>query len=61
MANNNKMIQVDRKELVELVLDMVITDHELELIHINWLAFYRNPLEYKNFGMGIAEWLVMKR
>lgn len=57
----NKMIHVDRKELIELILDITIKDYELEDLHRNWLAFYRNPLKYKNFGMMIAEYLELKR
>ena len=60
MSNNNKIIQVNRKELIELILDRPITDRELEDLHKNWRAFYHDPLGLKEFGQNIADYLIMK-
>ena len=37
-----------KQELLENVLDMWLTQKQIESIKTGWKAFYENPMQYKN-------------
>ena len=37
-----------KQALLENILDMWLTQKQIEAINIGWKAFYENPMQYKN-------------
>lgn len=37
-----------KQALIENILDMWLTQKQLEIIKIDWKAFYNEPMKYKN-------------
>lgn len=54
-------VTINRKDLIELVLDMEITSKELIDLKTEWKAFYENPLEFRNCKQIIADYIICNR
>ena len=53
MKNNGERtnfvyIMMTKQALLEYVLDMCLTQKQIDVIENDWKAFYNNPMQYKN-------------
>lgn len=52
---------ISKRDLISVILDIIISENELDMIKREWNAFYNNPISYCNCKQIITNYIISNR